>query len=111
LKTLGSWIDPSYCKVQNSRRKCLIELSFFKFQLNGTGYSEGCMGSNGVKVWLFTGFVLGFAAMIAAVWLMVEEFHEKPEPGIALLLQNIMILLASLLYKFGRTDEAFGGGF
>lgn len=79
--------------------------------MNGTGYSDGACGPNGVKIWLFTGFVLGFAAMIAAVWLMVGEFGtENPQPGVALLLQNFMILFASLTYKFGRTEESFGGG-
>ena len=77
------------------------------------------MGTNGVKVWLFTGFVLGFSALIASIWLMVSEFTQDVDPkqdsdswpGIALLLQNVLILMSSLLYKFGRTDEATFGGF
>lgn len=89
--------------------------------MNGTGYSDGCMGTNGVKVWLFTGFVLGFSALIASVWLMISEFtqdlspSDTPKeggswPGIVLLLQNALILVSSLLYKFGRTDEASFAG-
>lgn len=85
--------------------------------MNGTGYSDGCMGTNGVKVWLFTGFVLGFSALIASIWLMISEFTQETEnkqeswPGIALLLQNVLILMSSLLYKFGRSDEASFAGF
>ena len=50
---------------------------------------------------------------------MVSEFTQDVDPkqdsdswpGIALLLQNVLILMSSLLYKFGRTDEATFGGF
>jgi len=80
--------------------------------LNGAGaYDGGVCGSNGIKIWLFTGFVLGFAAMIASVWLMIGEFtgDQKRSQGIALLLQNVFILFASLIYKFGRNEESFGG--
>lgn len=80
--------------------------------LNGTGYDGGACGPSGIKIWLFTGFVLGFAAMIASVWLMIGEYTEddgKQSQGIGLLLQNVMILLASLIYKFGRNEESFGG--
>lgn len=80
--------------------------------LNGTGYEGGICSSNGVKIWLFTGFVLGFASVIASVWLLIVDFTDKHHAqGIALVLQAFGILFASLLYKFGRNDEAgsFGG--
>lgn len=70
------------------------------------------MGQNGSKIWLFTGFVLGFAAMIASVWILIANYtaasetdtdHRK-EASVILFLQNIFILFSSLIYKFGRSD-------
>jgi hypothetical protein len=88
---------------------------FFFLQLNGQAYDGGCVGSHGAKLWLFTGFVIGFAAIIAAIWIMVEEFTVATAgnvwPGVALLLQNVFILLSSLIYKFGRTSENYSLGF
>ncbi|CAG9805698.1 unnamed protein product [Chironomus riparius] len=80
--------------------------------LNGTGYEGGICGSNGIKIWLFTGFVLGFASVIASVWLLISEFTDKSHiQGIGIVLQNFFILFASLIYKFGRNDETSFGGF
>lgn len=65
------------------------------------------MGESGAKIWLFLGFVLGFAAVIASVWVMVVDLKDKIAiGGIQFLLQNIFILAASLLYKFGRRDNS-----
>lgn len=80
--------------------------------LNETGYEGGICGSNGIKIWLFTGFVLGFASVIASVWLLISEFTDKAHiQGIGIVLQNFFILFASLIYKFGRNDETSFGGF
>jgi len=80
--------------------------------LNGTGYEGGLCSSHGVKIWLFTGFVLGFASVIASVWLLLSEFTEKNHIlGVGIVLQNFFILFASLIYKFGRNEEGAFGGF
>lgn len=82
--------------------------------LNGAGYEGGVCGSSGIKIWLFTGFVLGFASVIASVWLMISEFSQnstKTQQGVGIVLQNFFILFASLIYKFGRSDETSFGGF
>lgn len=80
--------------------------------LNGTGYEGGICSSHGVKIWLFTGFVLGFASVIASVWLLVSEFTDKQQvQGVGIVLQNFFILFASLIYKFGRNEEGTFGGF
>ncbi|CRK98398.1 CLUMA_CG011757, isoform A [Clunio marinus] len=80
--------------------------------LNGTGYEGGICSTHGVKIWLFTGFVLGFASVIASVWLLVSEFTDKLHiQGIGIVLQNFFILFASLIYKFGRNEEGTFGGF
>ena len=80
--------------------------------LNGTGYEGGICSTHGVKIWLFTGFVLGFASVIASVWLLVSEFAGKLDlQGAGLVMQTFFILFASLIYKFGRNDEGTFGGF
>lgn len=38
-------------------------------QIRGDAYSGGCMGPRGARAWLFMGFVLGFAAVIASCWI------------------------------------------
>ncbi|XP_030375718.1 transmembrane protein 50A [Scaptodrosophila lebanonensis] len=61
------------------------------------------------KIWLLVGFVIGFASIIAAIWVMIDNFinNEKKDSskGVALLLQNVFILFGSLVYKFGRNEE------
>lgn len=77
-------------------------------QLNGgAGYEGGCLGENGAKIWLFLGFVLGFSAVIASVWVMIVDLKDHVSTGgIQFLLQNIFILAGSLLYKFGKRDNS-----
>jgi len=81
-------------------------------QINGdVAFSGGCLEARGARIWIFVGFVLGFAAIIAAVWMMIVTFNEKTEgskwPPVSLLLQNVFIFLSSLVYKFGRSEESW----
>ncbi|EDV38955.1 uncharacterized protein Dana_GF24739 [Drosophila ananassae] len=66
-------------------------------------------GARIAKIWLLVGFFMGFASIIAAVWVMIDDFinNDKKDGwfGVALLLQNVFILFASLIYKFGRNEE------
>lgn len=65
------------------------------------------MGENGAKLWLFIGFVLGFASLIASVWILIADLKDElTTGGVQFLLQNIFILASSLLYKFGRRDNS-----
>lgn len=34
------------------------------------------MEARGARIWIFVGFVLGFAAIIAAVWSMIASFSS-----------------------------------
>jgi len=59
-------------------------------------------------LWLLVGFILGFASVIASAWVMIDDTTKKREniwPGIAILIQNVLILIATLVYKFGRDEE------
>jgi len=82
-------------------------------QMRGDSYSGGCMGPRGARVWLFLGFVLGFAAVIASCWILFADFAStssgKPFwAGTGLFLQNLFIFAGSLVYKFGRTEDQWG---
>lgn len=43
-------------------------------QVRGDAYEGGCMGPRGARVWLFLGFVMGFASVIAACWILFADF-------------------------------------
>lgn len=40
-------------------------------QLRGDAFTEGCMGPRGARLWLFVGFVVGFASLIASGWIVL----------------------------------------
>ncbi|KAK3097683.1 hypothetical protein FSP39_012085 [Pinctada imbricata] len=83
-------------------------------QIRGDAYTTGCMGTTGARVWLFIGFLLGFGALIAASWILFGAYVvHKPDgvpdwPGIAVFLQNALIFISSLIFKFGRTEDLWG---
>lgn len=120
----------------------LLIWTFVLIQMNGDiAFSGGCMEARGARIWIFVGFVLGFAAIIAAVWSMIASFSsensqyrtesihrsfsrqvsfhvtnfgitlfrftEDSWPAISVLIQNIFIFLGSIVFKFGRTEEAY----
>lgn len=43
-------------------------------QIRGEAYNGGCLGARGARSWLFVGFVMGFAAVIAACWILFANF-------------------------------------
>ena len=82
----------------------------------------------GAKLWLFISFFGTFACLIAATWVMAVEYIQKhgqavvrhthtrstsltrtagvsDYAGIAIFMQNVLIFLSSLLYKFGRQER------
>ena len=78
--------------------------------VQGTAMDEGVLGVKGARMWLMSAFVLSFASIVAALWIMFADFvlvkGEHPTwPGVALFLHNFFIFIASLIYKFGRTEE------
>jgi len=160
-------------------------------QLRGESYTEGCLGVRSARVWFFFGFLLGFASLIGASWILFGEYvtndcydfdikfdgnvlkenttvivqdcqtvcketsecqffswdglkkskncelfkaedktgHTSQDgyisgpkdcpdgrtfvptityPGVAIFLQNFLIFVASLVYKFGRSEELWG---
>lgn len=43
-------------------------------QIRGDAYNGGCLGARGARGWLFVGLVMGFAAVIAACWILFADF-------------------------------------
>lgn len=62
----------------------------------GESYTEGFLGQNGARIWLFLGFVLGFASMIASTWILFAAYlfggsEVSVLPGLGLFTQNLFI--------------------
>ncbi|CAL7943153.1 unnamed protein product [Xylocopa violacea] len=78
-------------------------------QIRGDAFNGGYFGARGARTWLFLGFVMGFAAVIAACWILFADFvaagAQHHWPGVGLFLQNVFIFLGSLTYKFGRSED------
>ena len=88
--------------------------------LRGDGYTDGCLGAVGARIWFFFGLMMGFGSLIGGCWILFGEYvyvsdnpnntfrPESTYPGVAFFLQNLFIFLASLLYKFGRVEDTWG---
>lgn len=76
-------------------------------QLRDDGYDS--VNPRAAKACLLLGFILGFSALTGSVWILISEYasgkYSKAYPGVALLIQNVLIFLGSLTFKFGRTED------
>jgi len=72
--------------------------------INGSMFNEG--SSTKARVWLLISFIIAFAAIIASLWLAITHwFMAKPDSqwgGIALILNNVLIFVGSLLYRYSK---------
>lgn len=84
----------------------IIVNSISNSQLRDDGYDSNARAAKGC---LLLGFILGFSALTGSVWILISEYasgkYENAYPGVALLIQNILIFLGSLTFKFGRVEE------
>ncbi|XP_071818561.1 transmembrane protein 50A-like [Apostichopus japonicus] len=81
-------------------------------QIRGDSYSGGCLGQTGARIWLFIGFLLSFAGLIASMWILFQiyvidkaDMKDRVWPGVAVFLQNLFIFVASIIFKFGRSED------
>lgn len=49
----------------------------FLFKMRGDSYEGGCMGTRGARVWIFLGFVMGFAAVIASCSILFTVYINR----------------------------------
>ncbi|KAF7636531.1 hypothetical protein Mgra_00004119 [Meloidogyne graminicola] len=83
--------------------------------LEGLYSEEGVLGVKGTRIWLMFGFIGSFACIIAGIWIItillrfgdyVLQKNDNPKwPGVAIFLHTLLTFLASLTYKFGRSEE------
>nr|XP_026694166.1 transmembrane protein 50B-like [Ciona intestinalis] len=109
---------PAESEMPHAVHACgaIASLAFFMVnavsngQVRGDSYSEGCLGTTGARIWMLLGFLLTFGSLIAAMWVLfgiyvVNTTKGNSYPGVAVFLQNALIFFATLIYKFGRTEE------
>ncbi|THD21420.1 putative membrane protein [Fasciola hepatica] len=57
---------------------------------------------------LFFAFVMIFSCVVAACWILFGSYVAAGKtpiwPGVAILLQNILLCISSLIYRFGRKE-------
>jgi len=86
--------------------------------LRGEGFTEGCLGPLGARIWFFIGFMMGFGSFIGSCYILFGEYVDVGDndinhfqttyPGVAFFMQNLFILASSIIYKFGRTEDLWG---
>jgi len=64
-----------------------------------------------VRIWLFFSFFVSFCGLVAAIWMMAAIFMPPANrgdqwPGIAMCIQNVLILLSSLLLLWTRSERS-----
>ena len=93
------------------------------------GWSEGGRQKM-VRAWFFVSLVVAFGSVIASLWMAIEHWFNVNEPnpgpepaptsistsydapgvhykwpGVALILQNVLIFVSALLYRFSKPVE------
>jgi len=80
---------------------------------------DGTSTASKAKCWIFVSFVVAFAAIMGAVWILVEEIHTPSAvidtvtppvypfryPAVTVLLQSMFIFIASLLFRIVRVSD------
>lgn len=86
----------------------IIVNSISNSQLTEDGYDS--VNPRAAKGCLLLGFIFGFTALLGSVWILIGEYgsskYPNPYPGVALMIQNLLIFFGSLTFKFGRVDES-----
>lgn len=106
-------------EIANAYHVCGVFGTISLFMVNSVSNAQireestgGRLGMKGARRWLFFGFAMGFGAVIAACWILFVNYvavgAQHQWPGVGLFLQNILIFLGSLTYKFGRIDDTWG---
>jgi len=130
----GWWlaIDAAACYTDKKQLMdvfhiCGVFATISMFMINGVSsaslenpdaYTDGCLGVRGARIWFFFGCLMGFGSLIGASYILFGEYialsnvdtfnPDKTYPGVAIFLQNLFIMMASLTFKFGRSEELYG---
>jgi len=77
-------------------------------------YTDGVCGGVAAKIWFFLGFLIGFGALMGSFVIFFGDYlsenspYHSVVPGVQFMLQNLFILAASLIYRFGRVEDIWG---
>ena len=80
-------------------------------QLRGDAYVPGALGTAGTRIWMVFGFLCVFASRIGASFILFGDYVYKKKqpsyPGTGFFIQNLCIFLATIIFKFGRAEDAY----
>ena len=80
-------------------------------QLRGDAYVPGVMGMTGTRVWMVLGFLCTFGSLIGAAFILFGEYVYKSihpsYPGTGFFMQNLLIFMSTIIFKFGRVEDAY----
>ncbi|UXI20281.1 Glycogen synthase kinase-3 beta [Sarcoptes scabiei] len=104
-----------YPEFNNAYHVCGVLGTISLLIINSVPTSRIEMYSYGVSdytmhIWLFFGFVLGFGALIASLWILFGAFVVTGAnilPGLGVFFQNLFIFLGSIIFKFGRKYDDY----
>jgi heme/copper-type cytochrome/quinol oxidase subunit 3 len=71
-------------------------------------YSMDDSNQKRIRIWLLLSGVVAFGSIFAAVWIAVAHWftNEKTPfsnwPGVALILQNVLIFLSGITYRYAK---------
>lgn len=71
-------------------------------------YSMDDSNQKRIRIWLLLSGVVAFGSIFAAVWIAVAHWftNEKAPfsnwPGVALILQNVLIFLSGITYRYAK---------
>ncbi|VDO40317.1 hypothetical protein V3C99_005036 [Haemonchus contortus] len=109
----ADWNNVYYIITVGSTLAMFMVNAVSNSQVRGESLHEGLLGTKGSRLWLMAAFVLSFASLVAATWVLFSDYvlltGDHPVwPGVALFLTNFIIFASSCVYKFGRTEEMWG---
>jgi len=120
------WIDANvYLTTVNKSDPVQIQFEYYipamggtlaMIMINGVSWAQihdsGFWGDGPrARIWLLASFTIAFGSILGSLWIAIVIWFSPPKdkpqplsvyPGIAILLQNILIFAAGLLYRFGK---------
>lgn len=74
-------------------------------------YQQGCFTPGFARSYLFVWLMISFGCLIAAFYILVNDFILKPEvyqwPGYGIWLQNVLIFISSMVLRFAKKHDPF----
>lgn len=111
-------LDLSYVALSHNTYAlpCRVNVVSIDALSDGGMFSSSSTSTTFARLWMFLAFILSFAGLLGSGWIMIARYlvpivNEDGQviglpkdawPGVALLLQNILIFLSAIVFRFGR---------